>query len=82
MTTNKICGNCEYDKEDHSLLKEGGFLCPLGEGKKFKPSPNHSPKGCGKIFEYKRKGIHITGACGDTGYTDGFIPLCEECKNG
>ena len=37
-------------------------------------------KGCGKIFEYKRKGLHITGACGDTNYTDGFIPLCPECS--
>ncbi len=39
-----------------------------------------SPKGCGKIFEYKRKGIHITGFCGDTNYTDGFIPLCPSCQ--
>ena len=37
-------------------------------------------EGCGKLFEYERKGIHITGACGDTGYTDGFIPLCPVCK--
>ncbi len=72
-----------FKKKIEKLLSLGATLSSKAQAyleKEFKPSPNHSPKGCGKIFEYKRKGLHITGACGDIGYTDGFVPLCEEEK--